>query len=121
MTSHKERHAEPFEQFNSWAFPARPMFETSAKFTETLCTQAIEVASELTDFTMRRLREDVRLPERLTQCRTPQDLQQAWLDYWQTAISQYQGEWSRLADLGRRAQALSAVETEKRHEERRAA
>ncbi|KAB2942364.1 MAG: phasin family protein [Hyphomicrobium sp.] len=120
MTTHKERHAEPFEQFNSWAFSAQPMIETNAKLTEALCTQAIEVASELTDFTMRRLREDVRLPERLAQCRTPQDLQQAWLDYWQTAIAQYQGEWSRLADLGRGTQGLSAV-TEKRHEERRAA
>jgi hypothetical protein len=123
MTSHKEQQAQAFAPFDPWAMAAMPMLATSAKFSSTLCSQAIEVASELTDFTMRRMQEEVHLPQRLMQCRTPQELQRTWLDYWKTAMSQYQGEWSRLAVLGRESlqASLPTAELEKRHEERRIA
>jgi hypothetical protein len=100
MTKTKATGPEPFASSAPWA-AAGPMFEVGVKLTETFCTQAIEVASELTDFTMRRVQEDIRLPEQLARCRSPQDVQRAWLDYWKTAIAQYQAEWGRLADLQR--------------------
>ena len=120
MPSHREQQNEYPDLF-AWAFATGPMIDTSAKLTNAYCTQAMEVASELTDFTMRRMQEDARLPERLMQCRTAQDMQQTWLDFWKTAIAQYQGEWSRLAELGGSLNAMHVAGVEKRHNGRRIA
>lgn len=99
MTRHKDDSLASFAQFNPWAASVAPFMETSAKLTETMRSQAMAVASELGDFTMRRMQEDIRLSEQLASCRTPQDLQQTWAEFWKKAFTQYQTEWTRLASL----------------------
>ncbi|CAN1724289.1 Phasin family protein [Hyphomicrobium sp. 1Nfss2.1] len=84
------------QQLVAWTGPA---LATGVQLTDAMCTRAIEVTSELTDFTLARIEEDVRLPERLSHCRSPQDVQQTWIDFWNRAFIQYQGEWLRLAAI----------------------
>lgn len=101
MKRERDEQIKVLEQLNPWAATAGPLIETSVKMTDTLCTRAIEVATELTDFTLLRMQEDVRLPERLARCRSPQDVQQTWVDFWKKAFDQYGSEWARLAELNR--------------------
>jgi len=91
----------PLAIFNPWSAAADPFMSTGMKLTDTVCTRAFDVASELTNFTLLRMQEDVRLPERLSRCRSPQEIQQTWVDFWKKAFEQYQEEWSRLAGMGR--------------------
>lgn len=98
MTKHRDDQAEILMQLNPWLATAQPMLDTSVK-----------LASELTDFTLRRMKEDVRLPERLASCRSPQDVQQAWIEFWQRAFDQYQGEWQRLAEINRAGLAVATT------------
>lgn len=100
-------------QFNPWIATANPLIDTSLKLTGAVCTRAFEVAAELTDFTLLRVQEDVRLPERLSHCRSPQDVQQAWGDFWSKALEQYQKEWTKLAEINRGGMAELSQEIEK--------
>jgi hypothetical protein len=78
----------------------------TAQLTAKVCEGVSEISKELADFTARRVQEDIKLPERLVKCRSPQDIQQVYLDYWTTAFAQYQAEFGRLAELN---QAIGRV------------
>ena len=76
-----------------------PMFEAAAQATASLCEGVTEIGKELAEFTARRVREDLTFPARLVKCRSPQDVQQAYVDFWTTAFTQYQNEFGRLAKM----------------------
>jgi len=82
-----------------WLEMARPGFEAAAEYTGRICESAVALNREWTDFMSRRVQEDFALPQRLVNCRSPQELQQAYIDYWSRAYSQYQQEFARLAGL----------------------
>ncbi|MFA5899281.1 MAG: phasin family protein [Hyphomicrobium sp.] len=113
MTRPKDDALASLAQFNPWIASVAPFMGTSVKLTETMRTQATAVASELSDFTMRRIQEDVRLSERIAGCRSAQDWQQIWAEYWKKTFAQYQNEWSRLASINQgNVAALSEVAAE---------
>ncbi len=101
MTSKQD--FEPFAQFGLWPEAAKPLIETSSNLAEQAYTRAFQVGSELSNFALQRMQEDAQLPQRLLHCRTAEEVQRTWIDYWQKTISQYQAEWSRLAALSRPA------------------
>lgn len=85
--------------FNPWLASAGPMFEAAAQLTTKMCEGVTEIGKELAEFTARRVQEDLTLPARLATCKSPQDVQQVYLDFWTTAFAQYQNEFGRLAKL----------------------
>lgn len=108
-------------QLNPWSTAAGPLLETSVKLTDAMCTRAFRVAAELTDFTLLRVQEDVRLPERLSRCRSPQDVQEAWIEFWNKTFAQYQNEWTRLAEINRDGIAEFSDQVEKAQRQTRIA
>jgi hypothetical protein len=96
--------------FNPWLASAGPMFEAAAQLTTKMCEGVAEVGKELAEFTARRVQEDLRLPARLATCKSPQDVQQVYVDFWTTAFAQYQAEFGRLAEVN---QAFSRAATTK--------
>jgi len=96
--------------FNPWLAAAGPMFEAAAQLTQEMCEGVTEISKEVAEFTARRVQEDLTLPARLLKCKSPQDVQQVYLDYWSTAFAQYQTEFGRLAELN---QAFSRTATTK--------
>lgn len=110
-----------FAQLNPWSTAAGPLLETSVKVTDAMCTRAFKVAAEITDFTLLRVQEDIRLPERISRCRSPQEVQQAWIDFWSKAFAQYQNEWSRLAEINRAGIAEFSQQVEKAQRQTRIA
>jgi hypothetical protein len=118
MKRHNGDQSYSLDQFNPWGASAGPLMQTSVKLTEAACNQAFKVAAELTDFTLLRVQEDVRLPERLARCRSPQDVQQAWMDFWSKAFQQYQNEWTKLAEINRAALAGAGASHERQTERR---
>jgi hypothetical protein len=70
-----------------------------AEFNGKLCESAAQFNSEWADFVRRRLQEDLAVPQRLSECKTPQEAQQVCIDFWKKAFVQYQDEFSRLAKL----------------------
>jgi hypothetical protein len=85
--------------FNPWLASTGPMFEAAAQLTAKMCEGVSEIGKELAEFTARRVQEDLTLPARLATCKSPQDVQQVYLDFWATAFAQYQTEFGRLAEL----------------------
>ena len=85
--------------FNPWLAAAGPMFEAAAQLTAKMCEGVTEIGKELAEFTALRMQEDFTFPARLVTCKSPQDVQQVYLDFWTTAFAQYQNEFSRLAEL----------------------
>lgn len=99
MTRYRDQEEQALAQFNPWFTATGPLFDSSVKLTDTLCTRAMAVASELTDFTLSRVQEDIRLPQKLAHCHSPQDVQKTWMEFWNTAFDQYRSEWTRLANI----------------------
>lgn len=99
MTRNRDQEQNALAQFNSWFRAGNPLFAGSLQLTDTLCTRAMAVSAELTGFTLARIQEDMRLPQKLAGCHSPLDVQQAWMEFWNKAFEQYQTEWSRLAGI----------------------
>jgi len=90
-----------FDQYNAAALAmAQPHFNAMVEFNGKLCETAARFGAEWTDFMTKRLREDFAASQRLLSCRTPQDMQQVYADWWSKAFGQYQQEFGRLAKLG---------------------
>jgi hypothetical protein len=89
-----------------------PAFAAMADFNGKLCESAAEFNAEWTDFLKRRMQEDFAVPQRLSECRSPQEAQQVCVDYWKKAFAQYQDELTRLAKLSESfaRQTASAVQ-----------
>lgn len=89
----------------------------TAKFNAHIGTAMQNFGKEWSEFVGKRLREDVQLFRTIHDCRSVQDLQQAYAQFWQTAFTQYGEEAQRLLrmtqgtveDAARTAQATSDV------------
>jgi hypothetical protein len=89
-----------------------PAFAAVADFNGKLCESAAQFNTEWTDFMKRRMQEDFAVPQRLSECRSPQEAQQVWVDYWKKAFAQYQDEVTRMAKISESfaRQTASAVQ-----------
>lgn len=68
----------------------------TAKFNAQLSNTLQNLGKEWTEFVGARLREDVQLFRTIHDCRSMQDLQQAYAQFWQTAFTQYGEEAQRM-------------------------
>jgi hypothetical protein len=72
------------------------MFTETAKFNAHVSTTLQNIGKEWSEFVGTRLREDVQLVRSIHDCRSLQDLQQAYAQFWQTAFTQYGDEAQRI-------------------------
>jgi len=99
------------------------MLSETAKFNAQIGTAMQNIGKEWSEFVGMRLREDVQLFRTIHDCRSLQDLQQAYAQFWQTAFTQYGEEMQRLMrvtqgtveDAARTAQATrdAVIHTDK--------
>jgi len=75
------------------------MLNESAKFNAQIGTTLQTMVKEWTEFVGTRLREDVQLFQQIHNCRSLEDLQQTYAQFWQTAFTQYGDEAKRLLNL----------------------
>lgn len=68
----------------------------TAKFNAQVSTTIQNLGKEWSEFVGARLREDVQLFRTIHDCRSLQDLQQAYAQFWQTAFTQYGEEAQRM-------------------------
>ncbi len=68
----------------------------TAKFNAQLGVTLQNLGKEWSEFVGARLREDVQLFRTIHDCRSMQDLQQAYAQFWQTAFTQYGEEAQRI-------------------------
>ncbi|MDP1592563.1 MAG: hypothetical protein Q8M07_32670 [Prosthecobacter sp.] len=73
-----------------------PWLTLMGSFTESFSAPPLERASDAfaswTQFTILRCKEDLELGRRLALCRTPVEVQRAYIDFWKTGFEQY-GEY----------------------------
>lgn len=72
------------------------VFTQAAKFNAHVSTTLQNLGKEWSEFVGARLREDVQLVRTINDCRSLQDLQQAYAQFWQTAFTQYGDEAQRM-------------------------
>ncbi len=72
------------------------MFTETAKFNAHVSTTLQNLGKEWSEFVGARLREDVQLVRTIQDCRSLQDMQQAYAQFWQTAFTQYGDEAQRM-------------------------
>jgi hypothetical protein len=58
------------------------------------------LGSEWLDFVNRRLKEDVKLPQRVCACRSPEEVRDTYASFWRQAVDDYQKEFALLSRLG---------------------
>ena len=75
------------------------MLNETAKFNAQIGTAMQNIGREWSEFIGMRLREDVQLFRMIHDCRSLQDLQQAYMQFWQTAFTQYGEEMQRMVRL----------------------
>ncbi len=84
--------------FNRWLACMRPFLEA---FPEQSFEPSVAALTESSSFITRRVQEDFEFWGRLTRCRTPQEVQQTYFEFWRTAWEQYQDYYLRLAGASR--------------------
>lgn len=72
------------------------VFTEAAKFNAHISNTLQNLGKEWSEFVGARLREDVQLVRTIHDCRSLQDLQQAYAQFWQTAFTQYGDEAQRI-------------------------
>lgn len=75
------------------------MLNETARFNAQLSTAMQNLGKEWSEFVGARLREDVQLFRTIHDCRSLQDLQQTYAQFWQTAFTQYGEEAQRIMRL----------------------
>jgi hypothetical protein len=75
------------------------------------------LGSEWLDFVNRRLKEDLRLPQRLCTCGSPEEMRETYSGFWRQAVDDYQAELALLTKLGSRLLATSLTAAGTRAEE----
>jgi hypothetical protein len=71
-----------------------------AEFNGQLCERVAAFNTEWTKFLAQRLEEDVALPQRLAACKSPEEAQEIYVDFWTRGLRDYQEEFFRLAQPG---------------------
>jgi hypothetical protein len=71
------------------------------------------LGTEWLDFVNRRLKEDLRLPQRMCACRSPEEVRDTYVSFWRQAADDYQKEFALLSRLGSGllTTSLSAAQT----------
>lgn len=72
--------------FNPWLALMAPF---AASFSAPSLERASEAFASSAQFVTTRFREDLALGRRLALCRSPIDVQMAYVDFWKTAFEQY--------------------------------
>ena len=75
------------------------MLNEIAKFNAQVSTNMQAVGKEWSEFVGMRLREDAQFFRSIHDCRSLQDLQQVYAQFWQTAFTQYGEEAQRMLKL----------------------
>ena len=75
------------------------MLNEIAKFNAQVSTNMQAVGKEWSEFVGMRLREDAQFFHSIHDCRSLQDLQQVYAQFWQTAFTQYGEEAQRMLKL----------------------
>jgi hypothetical protein len=91
----------------------QPAFAAMAEFNGKLYDSAARFNTEWAEFLCRRLQEDFTVPQRLAACKSPQEAQQVYVDYWKRAFAQYQDEMGRLAKMSESFVQQTASATQK--------
>lgn len=79
------------------------MLNETAKFNAQMSTTMQNLGKEWSEFVNMRIREDVQFFRSIHDCRSLQDLQQAYAQFWQTAFTQYGDEAQRMLKLSQGA------------------
>jgi hypothetical protein len=88
---------------NPWMLVAKPYYEFASHATETACRTCSEVGKNFAGFASRRLKAEMSLPSRLMACRSPEDVQRTYADFYRTMFDDYQDEFQRLWEFNREA------------------
>jgi hypothetical protein len=75
------------------------------------------LGTEWLDFINRRLKEDLKLPQRVCACRSPEELRDTYASFWRQAVDDYQKELALLSRLGSGFLSNSLAATQTRVEE----
>jgi len=79
------------------------MFTEAAKFNAHVSSTLQDIGKEWSEFVGTRLREDVQLVRTIQDCRSLQDLQQVYAQFWQTAFTQYGDEAQKMMRITQNA------------------
>ena len=88
----------------------RPAFTAIAEANTRLYEIIAAANSEWASFINRRLKEDLAMPQQLSECRTLQDLYRVYTQFFQNACSQYQSGLGEMTKLSQ-AMAENALQT----------
>lgn len=89
-----------FNQLNAAALAfTQPSINAIVELNSKFYENAARFGTELSDFITKRLQEDLSTSQRLITCRSPQEFQQIYTDWWSKAFGQYQNELGRVAKL----------------------
>ena len=95
-------HWGPFDymMLNIKALNAQPSFAAMLDSYAKLCDSIAAFNSEWAGFLTRQFQENTALPQRLMSCKSLEEAQKVYVDFWTKAFAQYQEEFRRLASLG---------------------
>ena len=85
----------PAAAFAFWG----PALAGAAKWNGKMYEGLAMLGSEWLDFVTRRLKEDLRLPQQLCACRSPEETRDVYVAFWQRAAEDYQKEFTVMAKL----------------------
>jgi hypothetical protein len=103
----------PVAAFAMW----EPVLAGAAKWNGKVYEGLAILGSEWLDFVTRRLKEDLRLPQQLCACRSPEEIRDVHVAFWQRAVEDYQKEFTIVANLGNGFVNNSLVAAQNRIEE----
>ena len=89
-------------------FDIESLFDVNQKFSKTM----LACNNELMTFGRDRLKEDLDLPQKLAECKSPQDVMSVYLGFYQKALKQYTDEAGNLTKIYKdmTAEPLEATE-----------
>ena len=76
-------------------FDIETLFGMNQKFYKTMLT----CNDELMNFSRNRLKEDLDVPQKLSECKTPQEVMNVYMGFYQTAFQQYTDEANALRKI----------------------
>jgi hypothetical protein len=103
----------PAAAFALWG----PTLGGAAKWNGKMYEGLAMLGTEWLDFVNRRLKEDLRLPQQFCACRSPEEIRDVQVAFWQRAVEDYQKEFAAMAKLGSGFVSNSMVAAQNRIEE----
>jgi hypothetical protein len=103
----------PAAAFGLWGPAVVGAARANGKMYEGLAT----LGTEWLDFVNRRLKEDLKLPQLLCACRSPEETRDIYVAFWQRAMDDYQKELTVMTRLGSQLVNNSMAAAQNRMEE----